>query len=150
MILSDNLLSKLGDEFTRKALEAAGDRTHLRAIFTISKAIARAKAIENNVNEAPLPDVNETRPDMRARLIRSNVEEITAGLRSIIKELEQRGLHPKGENRPRLSRMIVVDGDARDILHGADLDEVERFYVDRELQLDPPIPAYEELAKFEG
>ena len=111
MNLSNTHIRKIGDELTRATLESAADHTRLRVIL----AVARTSLANVEAQYSP-PD--ETRQEMRTRLVQSARRMTTQALGRVVNELVQCGLDPKGRDRPRYTRMIVVDGDACDILNG--------------------------------
>lgn len=129
MKLSKTHSEKVGDEHTRAILEAATNRTRLRAIFTV------ARALQANDHDSPLPRATETRQEMRVRLIRARRAKLAREYDPLTEKLALCGLDLKGGRIPRLTRRIVVDGSAGDILNGVELAEIERVHIDRHLQV---------------
>lgn len=121
-------LEKLRDPATRRMFEASDDGTQLRVIVTLK--------VEDDTETPPVPpSIFETRRETRQRLIETRARTRGAATSAIIEALHRRHLEVKGQREPRLTRSLVVDGMARDILNGIELPGVARVQIDRPLEL---------------
>lgn len=126
-------IGKLCDSATRQTFENSEDETVLRVIITLDvnddhKALETLRPRQSH----------ETRVETRRRLIDARTKSRKAAIRPVIDALIEQHLDVKGQAEPHLTRSIVVDGAARDILRGMELPGVARVQVDRPLPLIQP------------
>ena len=124
-------LAKLSDTATRHAFEASADEMELRVILTLGFP-----------GERPVPTAGrrpETRLEARRQLIQAKLGTRDPAFRRMIEALVEQGLVVKGRHGRHLTRSIVVDGKARDLLKGIELPAVARAQIDQPLELIRPV-----------
>lgn len=131
MKLTHRHLAKLTDAATRQALEASAGETELRVILTLRAHGERRIPIGGRHPE--------TRLEARRQLIEAQLRVRDPAIRPTIEALVERGLVVKGGHGGHLTRSVVVDGKARDILKGIELAAVVRVQIDQSLELIRPV-----------
>lgn len=120
-------LAKLSDAATRRTFEGSDDGTPLRVIVTLK---VKDDAGVPRTSQSP----PETRREMRKRLIDGRTLAYQDA-KTVIRALQNQDLEVKGPDKPRLTRSLVVNGLAGNILNGIELPGVARVQIDQPLRV---------------